>query len=445
MTEPLAGCAKHKLSSRSCACCDETLTLAASTLTRRGVLGGGVSAAAGLALSGFAATRVEAQASASSKIPIVDVHHHLAPPSYIADLKKRNIGERPVLEWTPEKSLADMDAAGVATAILSITDPGVWFGDDAAAVPLARACNEYNAKLAGDSGGRFGSFASLPLPDIDGSLREIEYALDTLKVDGIGLLTSYGDKWLGDKSFAPVMDELNRRKAVVYTHPITPSCCRNLIAEVPPSAVEFGTDTTRTIASLLFTGTASRCPDIKFIFSHAGGTMPFLIERFVRLPITRKEAAAKTPEGVMTLLRKFYYDTAQTPNAAAMAALTKVVPISQILFGTDFPFRTSADHVNGLKQIFGDADLRRIESDNPRALLPRLKALDGRAGANANGPGENRGRLETAAELYREFLLLRLRGVFRPRSKRRAGRRVRGRRQMGWRHHLVCCRRRDVI
>jgi predicted TIM-barrel fold metal-dependent hydrolase len=362
----MADRATHKLSFRGCACCDETLTLAGAKLSRRGMLGG----AASLALSGFAASRAKAQA----KIPIVDVHHHLTPPLYKEAILKRKIDlPRPTLDWTAEKSIADMDAAGVATAMLSITSPGVWVGDDDATVALARACNEWNAKLAGDSKGRFGSFASLPLPNVDASLREIEYALDVLKVDGIGLMTSYGDKWLGDAAFAPVMDELNRRKAVVYTHPLEPACCVNLIAEVNGSAIEFGTDTTRTIASLLFTGTASRCPDIKFIFSHAGGTMPFLIERFVRAPITSKEAAAKVPEGVMTLLQRFYYDTAQVANPTAMRALATIVPTTRILFGTDFPYRTASDHVNGLRQIFDEADLRKIGSGNARALLPRVK------------------------------------------------------------------------
>jgi 6-methylsalicylate decarboxylase len=368
---------ERRLSMRGCACCNDTLTLGGSLPDRRQVLRAGARgslALGGIGIGAFAATRTQAQEATERKIPIVDVHHHLAPPLYKEDLLRRKFEQRPMQDWTPEKSLADMDAAGVATAMLSITEPGVWFGDNAAAVALARACNEYNATLAAGSKGRFGSFASLPLPDVDGSLREIEYALDTLKCGGFGLMTSYGDKWLGDAAFAPVLDELNRRKAVVYTHPVQPECCRNLIAEVPRAVIEFGTDTTRTIASLVFTGTASRCPDIKFIFSHAGGTMPFLIERFVRLPQTSKQAAAKVPEGVMPTLQRFYYDTAQVANPAAMAALTKVVPTSQIVFGTDFPFRTSADHVKGLQAIFGDAELRRIESDNARAILPRLKA-----------------------------------------------------------------------
>ena len=365
MTLPVHG----KYALRGCTCCDETVTLKGSALNRRNVLRG----AAGLALSGLAWPSARAETPAP-KASIIDVHHHLSPPAYIADFGKRKLLERPTLDWTPEKSIADMDKAGVATAILSITTPGVWYGDDAAAVPLARVCNEYGAKLAGDSARRFGTFAILPLPNVDASLKEIEYALDTLKSDGIGLMTSYGDKWLGDPAFAPVMDELDRRKAVVFVHPTTANCCRNLIAQVPAPIIEFGTDTTRTIASLVFTGTAARCPDIKFIFSHAGGTMPFLIERFVRLPLLSKAAAANTPGGVLPMLQKFRYDTAQAANPAAMAALTKVVPTSQILFGTDFPFRTAADHVNGLKAIFQDDDWRKIARGNTLPLFPRLQA-----------------------------------------------------------------------
>jgi 6-methylsalicylate decarboxylase len=366
--ERMAAQSRGKWSFRGCACCEKTAAPAHLALSRRSVLGG----VAALALSGLVPSHGSAETP--SKASLVDVHHHLAPPAYIADLKKRKLGLPQTLEWTPEKSLADMDAAGVATAFLSITVPGVWFDDeDAATIALARACNEYGAKLAGDGSRRFGTFAVLPLPHVDASLREIDYALDTLKADGIALFTSYGDKWLGDPVFAPVMDELNRRKAVVFVHPTAANCCRNLIAQLPPTIIEFGTDTSRTIASLLFTGTASRCPEIKFIFSHGGGTMPFLIERFVRLPLASNDAAAKTPEGVLPLLRRFHYDTASVTNPAPMAALTKVVPISQIVFGTDFPFRSSADHVDGLRQVFVAAHFRKIGSDNARALLPRAR------------------------------------------------------------------------
>jgi 6-methylsalicylate decarboxylase len=360
--EALMTVSGEKLSLRGCAGCNGALTL-----SRRCLLGSGAAAAGALALGGFAATPAVAQTTA--KIPIVDVHHHMAPPAFLSELKRHNIEEAVLTAWTPENSIADMDAAGVATAILSITEPGVWFGDDHAAVRVARACNDYGAKLVADNHGRFGLFAVLPLPSVDGALREIEYALDTLKADGVGLVSSYGDKWLGDSTFAPVMDELNRRKAVVYTHPIQPACCRNLVADVPRAVVEFGADTTRTIASLVFSGTAARCPDIKFIFSHGGGAMPFLIERFMR----RKEFTVRFPEGARPFLQRFYYDTAQIADPAPLAALTNVVATTQILFGTDYPFRASADYIGRLNQVFSEADLRKIESDNARAILPRLK------------------------------------------------------------------------
>ena len=168
---------------------------------------------------------VKEPAAAAAKPHRIDVHHHIVPPRYVTDmgLKWVNRHNAPLplhgpLEWTPERSLAEMDRNGVATAITSLSDPGVWTGDVARSRSVARYCNDYAAQLARDYPGRFGVFASLALPDIEGSLREIEYAFDVLGADGIVLMTSYGDKWPGDAAFAPVFDELNRRKAVVYFH-----------------------------------------------------------------------------------------------------------------------------------------------------------------------------------------------------------------------------------
>jgi len=310
----------------------------------------------------------------STKPHRIDVHHHHTPPPYVAAITARNV-PGPVRDWTPEKSLADMDEAGVTTALTSITTPAMRFLDDPGARKLARECNEYSAKLAADSKGRFGMFAVMPMPHVEATLQEIAYALDTLKADGIGLLTSYGDKWLGDPAFAPVMDELNRRQAVVYTHPTTADCCGGLIPDVPESIIEWGTDTTRTIASLVFSGTAARLRDVKFIFSHGGGTLPFLTERFVRLPLINKTLAPRVPNGVEHELRRFYYDTAQAAHPFALASLTRLVPVSQIVFGTDYPYRTAADHVKGLTAYgFSPSDLMAIDRDNALRLLPRLKA-----------------------------------------------------------------------
>jgi len=310
----------------------------------------------------------------SPKAHRIDVHHHHTPPPYVAALTAKNI-PGPVRDWTPEKSLADMDKAGVATALTSITTPALRFLDEAGARKLARECNEYTAKLVADSKGRFGMFAAMPMPHVEGTLQEIAYALDTLKADGIGLLTSYGDKWLGDPAFTPVLEELNRRRAVVYTHPTTANCCGNLIPDVPESIIEWGTDTTRTIASLVFSGSAARFRDVQLIFSHGGGTLPFLTERFLRLPLINKNLATRVPHGVEHELKRCYYDTAQAAHPYALASLTKLIPVSQIVFGTDFPYRTAAEHVKGLTDYgFSASDLQSIDRDNAVRLLPRLRA-----------------------------------------------------------------------
>lgn len=329
----------------------------------------------GLALLGAGALLPRTGRTADAPGTIIDVHHHLYPPAYVTELGRANQNLAAAKEWTPARSLEDMDKAGVGTSIASITTPGVSFGDDALAVRLARECNEYAARLASDHPGRFGNFAILPWPNADASLREIEYSLDTLKADGIGMLTNYGDKWFGDPYFAPIFEELNRRKAVIYTHPTSANCCRNALAGIPDTAIEYGTDTSRAIARTVFSGTSLKYPDIRMIFSHAGGTMPFLIERLVNLAKT-PQYAAQLPKGYLAEATRFYYDTAQASNPAAMSALRKVVPISQIVFGTDYPFRTSIDHVKGLKEcgVFSAQDLRAIERENPLRLLPRRRA-----------------------------------------------------------------------
>jgi predicted TIM-barrel fold metal-dependent hydrolase len=371
---------KSRMPMRSCACgCDNTLLLTGGNLSRRQFVAGAVAVAAtglgtglGTVLGG---SRALAQA-AEAKPYRIDVHHHLSPPTYIQAAISNNFGDGLLRNWTVEKSLADMDQAGIAVSMLSVTQPGVNFISGEAARKLTRECNEYAAKLISDHPGRFGGFAMLPLTDTEGSLKEIAYALDTLKLDGIGLMTNYRDKWLGDSSFLPVMEELNRRKCVVYTHPSTADCCVNLLKTEPPTLVEWGTDTTRTIGDIVFSGNAQKFRDIKWIFSHAGGTMPFLIERFVRQPQIEAKYKPAVPDGALAELTRFYYDTAQTSNKASMSALSAIIPSSQILFGTDFPYRTGTDHVKGLRSsgVFTDAQIMDIERGNALKLLPRLGA-----------------------------------------------------------------------
>ena len=317
----------------------------------------------------------------------IDIHHHFGPPQWSSFLAAKNVLHPSWIGWTPALAVEELDRAGVATAMTSITYPGIWLGENIVPIDatrgMARECNDYGAKMVADHPGRFGLFAVLPLPDIDGSLREIEYALDTLKADGIGVLTSYGDKWLGDPAFAPVFEELNRRKAVVFTHANVPNCCtrggsgaqRYLVPGVNNNVIEYGTDTTRAIMSLVVINANERYPNIRFTFSHAGGTMPFLIERI----LGRKEMASLTdptrPNARLHQLRQFYYDTANANNVVAMTALKKVVGSPQILFGTDFPYEGPvAEQANDLKTCgaFTAEELQAIYYDNARRLLSRL-------------------------------------------------------------------------
>jgi predicted TIM-barrel fold metal-dependent hydrolase len=308
----------------------------------------------------------------------IDVHHHIWPPEYVTREHDRvlavtsNVAS---LQWTPEHSLEEMDKVGIATAIVSISTPGVWFGDVAEGRSLARLSNDYAAKMVRDHRGRFGFFAALPLPDRDGSLKEIEYAFETLKADGIGLLSSYTDKWPGDPAFDAVFMELNRRKAIVYIHPTAPGCCVNLQTGVPVSTVELFTDTMRAITSLLANGTFSRYPDLRFIFSHAGGTISLLADRLQTFRSSTSNLAEGTPNGVLYELGRLYYDIASVVNPRTMAALLAMAPISQVLFGTDYPFVPVPATTNALDKFgLSAADLDAVNRGNALRLFPRLGA-----------------------------------------------------------------------
>ena len=306
---------------------------------------------------------LRAQATAPAQTFRIDVHHHLASPGWLAEVTKRNVGNATMRTWTPETSLAELDKSGTAAAILSVTRPGIWFGDVAVAKRPARESNEYAAKLVSDRPKRFGSFAVLPLPDVDGSLREIEYVFDTLKVDGIAVMSNYDDIYLGDPRIAPVMDELNRRKAIVFEHPV----CED--RDNPLNGIELVTETTRTIHSLMYNATVVRCPDIRFIFSHGGGTLGTSMTRFGGL-------GQNLPKGLMYELQKLYYDTAGAVTAPLLLSYKAFVPVSHILFGTDFPLSSGAtENVKGLRDNggFSEAELRGIQAGNLLELIPRLK------------------------------------------------------------------------
>ena len=240
---------------------------------------------------------------------------------------------------------------------------------------MTRMVNDYAAKARSDHPGRFGVFAYVPMPDIDGTLKEIEYALDELKADGIGLSTSYGNQFLGDPDFKPVMDELQRRRAIVYVHPGRPDCCDTLTPQVPGSFTEYPQDTNRTVMSLLFSGTFTRTRDVRWIFSHGGAAVPLLAGRVNSLAkIQLKNQAQVLPDGIDFELKRLYYETANAAYSPNIAALLKFASISQVLFGTDYPYVSVVENANDLmKAGLSAADLKAIENENALRLMPRLK------------------------------------------------------------------------
>ncbi|HVB34943.1 MAG TPA: amidohydrolase family protein [Patescibacteria group bacterium] len=330
-------------------------------LKQLGVIG------AGAAFSGSSALAAAARADSGPRRGRIDMHHHMLPAFYMALRRKVTVTNMP--NWTPDKSLAAMDQNGVSMAMLSLAVSGVTFEPGEAGRSLARRSNDYGAKLVSEHPTRFGLLAALPLPDVQGSMAELEYACDKLHANGIALLTSYGDKWQGDPSFTPVYEELNRRKAVVHVHPTDPLCCTHTLSHVPATTLEFFFDTARAVFNMLMNGTLVRYPDIRFVFAHGGGATPILAHRMAH-NFPKKLLPTCAPHGVLHELRRQYYDTASASNPTSLGALTSLFPISQILFGTDFPFVPIQSTVNNLTHSSLSAtDLEAIDRGNAVRLF----------------------------------------------------------------------------
>jgi len=338
-------------------------------LSRRDVLKGIAAAAAGAALP---AGKLFAQNGSAQGI--VDVHQHFTLPG----------GRGATREWSVEKVLDLMGKNGISTVIFSNAGNGeqIYAGTESAR-DLCRKMNDFCAKMVSDHPKSFGFFASIPFPDADGALKEIEYAYSTLKADGIGILSSINEKYPGDPLFRPAWEEMNRRKAVTFIHPYTPRCCRTLI-ESGEASVERDFDTTRAVTNLLYSGTLSQLADIRYIINHSGADVPVMAGRIKdRVPGASSFGAKKqtdgitpkTPKGVFYELQKLYYECAHAAYAPAIAALRAFVPPSQMMFGSDFPAEDPAETIYQLKQRELPSDvLHAMYRGNAERLFPRLKA-----------------------------------------------------------------------
>ena len=306
----------------------------------------------------------------------IDVHHHMLPPF------QPSVANR---KYTPQVSLDEMDKFGTASAVLSLTIAGdlLYDGSDKA-TQFARRANEYGANAVQMNPKRFGFFASLPAKNTDATLKEIEYAFDTLRCDGVELFTNTGDKWWGDPMFLPMFDELNRRNAAIFFHPTVGNCCHNL-AGLGDGVVEFDFDTTRTIVSLLYNGVLSRCPNIKWIVNHSGAAVPTLAGRVKdRVPgagsnpngkFNRTDGKNdKIPNGTFYELKRLYYECAHATYPRPMAALRAFAPPTQFLFGTDFPIEPTESTVENLPLLKLPADLQQaLDRGNAERLWPKFK------------------------------------------------------------------------
>ena len=276
----------------------------------------------------------------------IDSHQHHIPDFYKKALEGIGVhgsGENPWAKWSVEQVLEVLDRKGIASTVSSISSPGVYFGDVAFAVRLSRECNEFSARMVADHPDRFATLGVVPLPDTQAACREAEYALDTLKLDGISLLTHVGKSYLGQPEYDEFFAELNKRKAVVFLHPVRPNAEGLAEYDFPTGIVELTTDTTRAITNMFYHGYPERYPDIRFLISHAGGTLPMVIYR-IRNMAKKPEIAKRLPKGVDHYLRQMYFDLAQASVPLIQRALEDIADPQKILFGDRKSTRLNSSH-----------------------------------------------------------------------------------------------------
>lgn len=305
----------------------------------------------------------------------IDTHHHVVPPEYASWLrsKGRLAGGLPIPEWSPAAALELMDRHQVGTAVLSVSTPGTHLGDTGEAVAMARHVNDYAASIVRDHPGRFGFFATLPLPDVDESIDELGRAMDELHADGVILLANSRGVYPGDPVLSPLFDELQRRRAVVFVHP-SPLPGLAPVGDIPPFIADFLLHTTRAAVSLCRTGTTLRCPDVKIILAHAGGFVPYAAYR-----LSGAASPTGNPVEGLDLLQRFYFDTALSGSPSALPSLLSFARADHVLFGTDWPYAPDATVAafTGMYEVHDIDESQRLSIDRVAAerLFPRLAGV----------------------------------------------------------------------
>jgi predicted TIM-barrel fold metal-dependent hydrolase len=320
----------------------------------------------------------------------IDTHHHMLPDFFWRETNDSHapVGGLAPLQWSKAAMISFMDDAGIDVAVMSVSTPGVHLGDSEKARSLARRCNEFAAELVHAKPDRVASFACIPLPDIDASLQELSYAIDVLGLDGVVVFTNSRGVYLGDASLEPVFEELERRKSVVFVHPNqSPDAAAHSLG-LPDNLIDFPTDTNRAVAQLHYTNRFARTPNVKYVISHAGGSIPYLAARFAIIDEMGFIKGAEQRGTAADMIRRIYWDTALSATDPVFRLLRDVAGIDQVLFGTDFPYLRRDLAVNARQRILESSELSHSESQavlagNAVRLFPRLQPIGDKRGEKA--------------------------------------------------------------
>jgi predicted TIM-barrel fold metal-dependent hydrolase len=314
---------------------------------------------------------------------LIDVHTHLITQDYLAAMHGAgisDIGGFPIPDWSVQTALGAMDDHGIAASLLSISAPGIDFVSDEASRRLARSVNEEPAAIVQRHPTRFGALAILPLPDIEAALVELDHAVGPLALDGVVLFSNIQGIYLGHPRFASLFDELERRRATVLVHPMPPSGFDPNVLGYPAPSVEYMFDSTRMVMSLIGSGTLRRCPHVRIIVPHGGGTVPYLAIRIAR-HIARFSGIEPpvSPEEVLGALATLYYDLTSATHLTALDGLLRIAAPDHLIFGSDFPFLSAGLIPEAKANIatypgFDTAARAAIACDTALALFPALAA-----------------------------------------------------------------------